>query len=76
MNLEQAKQLRNGQTVYHTVKKNADGTPMRAKVTSVKTWKRSTDRVEVGLKHGLYDYAKYDEHEIQYLTTEFKEVKL
>lgn len=75
MNLQQAKNLKQGQLVYHLSKKNSDGTPMRAKVTSVKTWKRSPDRVEVGLKHGLYDYAKFDEIEIQWITTNESDCK-
>ena len=68
MTLPEAKQLRQGQTVYHATKKNADGSPMRAKVTSVKTWKRSPERVVVSVKRGLYEYAKFDEQEIEVLT--------
>lgn len=37
MNTSEAKRLRSGQTVYSTTKRNADGTAMRARVTSVKT---------------------------------------
>ncbi len=70
MTLQEAKNLVIGSTVYHTTKKNANGTPMRAKVLSVKTWKRSPEKVLVSLKHGLYDYAKFDETEIDQLTTE------
>jgi len=70
MTLNEAKQLKNGQMVYHTSKKNADGTPMRAKVTSIKTWKRSPDRVEVNVKRGLYEYATFNEYELDQLTTE------
>lgn len=68
MNLQQAKMLKQGQMVYHTWKKNADGSPMRAKVTSVKVWKRSPERVEVRVKHGLYDYAVFDENSLQEIT--------
>ena len=64
MTLDQAKALATGSHVHHVTKKNADRTPMRAKVLSVKTWKRSPDRVLVSLKHGLRDYAKFDESEI------------
>lgn len=70
MNIETAKGLKQGQMVYHTIKRNADGSPMRAKVTSVKTWKRSPDRVEIGLKHGLYDYAKFNETDIHHIETD------
>jgi hypothetical protein len=68
MNIETAKTLKTGQIVYHTEKKNKDGSAMRAKVTSIKTWKRNQSRIEIGLKHGLYDYAKFDQDEIQYLS--------
>ena len=67
MTLAQAKALTIGSMVHHISKKNADGTPMRARVTSVKTWKRSPNRVLIGLKHGLYDYAKFDETELDQL---------
>ena len=69
MNTQEAKQLKQGQWVYHVTKKNADGTPMRAKVTSIKTWKRSPERVEVRVKRGLYEYATFTENELDQLTT-------
>ena len=69
MNIKQAKQLTQGQLVYHVTKKNADGSPMRAKVTSIKTWKRSPERVEVRVKRGLYEYATFTENELDQLTT-------
>ena len=68
MNIETAKGLRVGQTVYHVSKKNADGTPMRAKVLSVKTWKRNPEKVVVSVKHGMYDYAKFNETEIHQIS--------
>ena len=68
MNLTQAKTLKQGQLVYHVTKKNADGSPMRAKVTSIKTWKRSPNRVEVRVKRGLYEYAVFNETELDQLT--------
>jgi hypothetical protein len=68
MNIEQAKQLKKGQTVYHVTKKNADGTPMRAKVTSIKTWKRSPDRIQVRVKRGLYEYTYFTESELDQIT--------
>jgi hypothetical protein len=69
MTLEEAKNLSQGQMVYHVSKKNADGSPMRARVTSVKTWKRHPYRVLVSVKHGLYDYAKFHEDELNQITT-------
>jgi len=65
--LKEAKALKQGQTIYHAYKTNADGTAMRAKVTSVKTWKRDPERVEVRVKHGLRDFAKFDETELKQL---------
>lgn len=67
MTVEQAKALTSGDMVHHVTKKNADGTPMRARVTSVKTWKRSPERVQVNVKHGLYDYASFNEWELDQL---------
>jgi hypothetical protein len=68
MTLDEAKNLKTGQRVYHTIKKNADGSAMRAKVLSIKVWKRSPEKVLVSLKHGMYDYAKFDETEIRLLS--------
>ena len=67
MNLQQAKSLKQGQMVYHVSKKNADGTPMRARVTSIKTWKskKNIGRVEVRVKRGLYEYATFNENELE-----------
>ena len=64
MTLTEAKTLKSGDYIHHVIKKNADGTPMRAKVTSIKTWKRSPERIEVRCKHGLYDYATFNEREL------------
>jgi len=70
MTLQEAKALRKGQMVYHTTQKNADGkTAMRARVTSIKTWKRNPDRVEVRVKHGLYDYATFTEADLDQIST-------
>ena len=64
MTLQEAKALKAGDYIHHVSKKNANGTPMRARVTSIKTWKRSPNRVEVRCKHGLYDYATFTENEL------------
>ena len=57
--LEQAKQLRYGDTLHHVSLTNKNGTPLRVRVTGeVKTWKRDPDRIRVPLKHGLYDYGE------------------
>ena len=64
MTLDEAKSLRHGEMVHHVSKKNADGTPMRARVTSVKTWKTRPNEVEVHVKHGMYDYAVFSQYEL------------
>ena len=64
MTKEGALTLRAGDTVHSTVKKNRDGSPMRAKVTSVKHWVSSGD-VEVRVKHGMYDYAVFRNEELE-----------
>lgn len=64
MNLEQAKQLKTGDYIHTPKKFNADGSPMRARVTSVKTWKRSPERIEVRYKRGLFEYGIINEREL------------
>jgi hypothetical protein len=64
MTLNEAKALGQGDYVHHATKKNADGSPMRAKVLSVKTWKTRPECVRVSVKHGLYDYATFTESEL------------
>lgn len=58
--LEQAKALKPGTVLHHTINRNADGTPQRWRVNGKpKTWKRSPERVQVPVKYGLrrYDYV-------------------
>jgi hypothetical protein len=58
MTLEDAKNLRVGQTIHMINHQNADGTPVRWRVNgAVKTWKTKPDLVQVPLKHGLRDYG-------------------
>lgn len=42
--------------IYSAVEQNADLSPMRFKVTSVKTWKRRPNNFELRLTHGRYDH--------------------
>ena len=67
MTLQEAKSLKGGDIVHHVWLKNADGTPMRAKVLSVKTWKTRPNEVLVSVKHGLWDFAKFREYELDLL---------
>ena len=60
--IDQAKSLKVGDLVYHSIKRNADGSKQRWKVNGKpKTWVRSRDRVKVPVKHGLYDHDYIDE---------------
>jgi len=56
--LQEAKNLYQGQTIYDSIMKNADGSAARYRVSSVKTWKRDPNRIRVGLKYGLYSYGE------------------
>ena len=62
LTLDEAKALTRGRILYHVYQRNADGSPARWRVNGkVKLWKRSPDRVEVPLKHGMYAYDYLDE---------------
>lgn len=44
-------------TFYHRTLRNADGTPMRFRVSGqLKTWKRDATRFRLPIKHGLNDH--------------------
>ena len=63
--LDQAKNLKYGQILHHTINKNADDTPQRWRVNGkVKTWKRSIERVQVPVKYGLYGYGYVTENDL------------
>lgn len=68
--LEQAKQLKTGQIIYHTTNRNSDKTAQRWKVTSVKTWKRDSSKVCVGLKHGLKSFDTLTENDLNLVSLE------
>ena len=57
MNFEEAKALKHGQICEHITLENADGTPLRIRVNGkIKLWKRDDTRIEIPMKHGLYNY--------------------
>jgi hypothetical protein len=64
MTIERAETLKQGEYVHHVSKKNADGTPMRARVTSVKTWKTRPNEINVHIKRGMYEYAVFTADEL------------
>ena len=69
--LQQAKDLKHGDILHHTVNKNADGTPQRWRVNGmVKRWKRSPDRIQVPLKYGLYRYDYLTENDLDLVNLE------
>ena len=73
--LEEAKQLKTGQILYHRSLRNADEGPQRWKVNGmVKTWKRSPDEIRVPIKRGLYEFDYLTEADVAdkifYLTEE------
>jgi hypothetical protein len=54
--VEEAKQLTYGQKLYHQHLRGSDKLPIRARVSGkCKLWKRSPERFQVPIKHGLYD---------------------
>lgn len=67
MTLSEAKKLPHGSIIHDNCGHygfNADGTPRRFKVTSVKTWKTRPNEIRVNLKWGMYQYLSMNEHEI------------
>lgn len=68
MTLDEAKSLSYGEHVWILAN---DGSAREVKVNGQpKTWKRSPERVEVPVKYGLYEYARFDEREINRLLVE------
>ena len=62
MTLDEAKNLKKGDMIYWPIDHYyADGKSAQSKVTLVKTWKKSPDRVEIHTKFGLYQYDTFNE---------------
>ena len=54
MTLSEACDLTYRQTIYHSVKTNADGSALRARVNGkISRWARNPNRISIPLKHGL-----------------------
>lgn len=64
MTLNEAQNLRAGQLIYSTQMEGSDKRPLRAKVTSVKTWATRPERVEIRVKRGLKDFFRINEQEL------------
>ncbi|MEO6566149.1 MAG: hypothetical protein ABIO63_08945 [Casimicrobiaceae bacterium] len=70
LTIEQAKELKRGVILNHSLGKNADGSPAKYKVTSVKTWKRIPYKIEINVKHGLREYYCFNQYLLEYLRVE------
>jgi hypothetical protein len=62
MTFSEARQLTYGQHVWiHSI----SGDARRVKINGApKLWKRSPHRIEISLKYGLYEYARFDERDV------------
>ena len=65
ISLTQAKELSTGNYLYTL--HSSPARVIRWKVTSVKTWKRDSNRVEIGLRHGLYTHDKISESHLGHM---------
>lgn len=64
MTLKEAKSLRYGDIVYHKWITGARRQPAGFRVVSIKEWKRSPDRIRIGLKYGLFEHTYMTENEL------------
>ena len=56
LTINEAKELQYRQELYHQTMRGSDNLPLRVRVNGkCKLWKRSPDRFQVPVKHGLYD---------------------
>jgi len=56
-------------TFYCTTALNADGSRLRCRRNGkTKTWKRTPQRFQIPVKHGMYDYGYITEKEMQFWT--------
>jgi hypothetical protein len=77
MTLKEAKQLKQGDIIYAIPGKpifnknglNADGTPMRFKITSIKTWKTRPDEIRVNVKRGQYEFYIFETEDLTNFST-------
>jgi hypothetical protein len=75
--LQQAKELKIGQVIYHRINTNADGSPQRWRVNGkVKTWKRYPEKVKVPIKNGLRNCDYLTENELHYVSLSDKKDSL
>jgi hypothetical protein len=76
LTLERAKVLKHGEFIFIARKTKVENLPPileRWKVTGkVKLWKRSPDRVQVPIKHGMYSYGYLTEKSMDFFEIEKK----
>ena len=64
--LTQAKQLQYGDYIHHVTTKNADGTPLRAKINGKpQTWKTRPNKIRLPCKHGLKNTFQLFEYDLK-----------
>jgi hypothetical protein len=57
-----AMKLTHGTILHHVTEKNADGTPVRVRITGqCKTWKTRPNDFRIPWKYGLYCYGYVDQ---------------
>ena len=66
MDIKDMEGMKAGDYIHHKTLKNADNTPQRFKITSIKRLKRHPELILIGIKRGLYEYHKIHEFELDY----------
>jgi hypothetical protein len=69
LTIPQAKTLVQNSLIFDAARENADGSPKRYRVTSVKTWKTRPDHVRVNLRYGLKQHFSIDHDDKNHLIT-------
>lgn len=73
--LSQAKNLKIGTVLYHTINKNSDGSSQRWRVCGkAQTWKKDDTKIKIPVKNGLKNCSYLTENDLDLVTfIEFKE---
>lgn len=67
ISVKQAKKLTYRDTIYVKNQYGSDGYRVRWRINGkVKTWKRNPDKIEIPIKHGLYDYGYLDNSNLDF----------
>ena len=69
LTMEEAKALKVGDVLHHDTQKQSRNHPSRVRVSGhPKTWKRSPDRIEIPVKHGIYTGFRIDQDDLKHYT--------